>query len=100
MEIIVVTAVWTIFACGLFFYVIAVRRSEPITVDEAKILWKIHKRTTRCNGKKWQPIAHKGGKLKGFQCDCGYRYTQRRPIVAGTHKVVHQSYWDSFEVEL
>jgi hypothetical protein len=99
MEIIVVTAVWTIFACCLFSYVIAVRRSEPITVDEAKILWKIHKKATRCGGKKWQPISCKSGKLKGFQCDCGYRYTQKRPIVTGTHKVAYKNYWDSFGVQ-
>ncbi len=98
MELIVVTLVWIAFACSLLCYVIEVRRSEPITVDEAKILWKMHKKTTHCAGKKWEPIAHKGDKLKGFRCDCGYRYTQKKPLVTGTFKVPHQKSWDSFEV--
>ncbi len=97
MEVIFVTAAWTVFACALFCYVFAVRRSELITVDEAAIIWKIHKKTTHCTGKRWQPIAHKCGKLKGFRCDCGYRYAQKRPIISGTHKVIARSYWDSFE---
>jgi hypothetical protein len=98
MELIVVTLIWITFACSLLCYVIEVRRNEPITVDEAKILWKMHKKTTRCAGKKWEPLDHRGDKLKGFRCDCGYRYMQKRPILSGTHKVIRQSYWDSFEV--
>ena len=85
----------------LLCYMIAVKRSEPITVDEAKMLWKIHKKTAHCGGQKWQPITRKGDKLTGFQCECGYNYSQKRPMLAGTHKVheaISQSYWNSIEV--
>ncbi len=98
MEIIVVTAVWTLFACSLFCYVISVRRSEPMSVEEAKIIWKMHKQSSHCPGKKWQPISQKGNRIKGFRCECGYRYTQKRPLVSVTHKIVHRNYWDSLEI--
>jgi hypothetical protein len=84
MEIIIVaTAAWAIFMAYLLWYMTSVKRSEPITVDEAKVLWKIHKKTARCKGHKWSPITRRGGKLKGFQCECGYKYSQKRPLVAG-----------------
>jgi hypothetical protein len=85
----------------LLWYMIAVKRSEPITVDEAKMLWKIHKKTTHCGGQKWQPITRKGDKLKGFQCECGYTYSQKRPMLAGTlkaHGTISQIYGNSIEV--
>lgn len=101
MDIIVLPAVWTIFMGCLLWFMIGVKRSEPITVDEAKMLWKIHKKTTHCGGKKWQPITRKGDKLKGFQCECGYNYSQKRPMLAGTHKThgtISQSYGYPIEV--
>ena len=101
MDIIFLPAVWTIFMGCLLWYMIAVKRSEPITVDEAKMLWKIHKKTTRCGGQKWQPITRKGDKLKGFQCECGYNYSQKRPMLAGSHKAhgtISQIYGNSIEV--
>jgi hypothetical protein len=65
---------------------IAVKRSEPLTVDEAKALWKIHKKTYRCGGHKWQAFKRRGGKLKGFQCEWGYDYSQKQPMLLGTTK--------------
>src|SRR4030067_3343160 len=87
METIVVTAVWACFSAYLLWYVTSVKRNEPITVDEAKTLWKIHKENTHCAGHKWRPIARRGGKIKGFQCDCGYKYSQIKPIVTGVPEV-------------
>jgi hypothetical protein len=101
LDIIFLPAAWTIFMGCLLWYMIAVKRSEPITVDEAKMLWTIHKKTTHCGGKKWQPITRKGDKLKGFQCECGYNYSQKRPMLAGTHKAhrtISQSYGYPIEV--
>jgi hypothetical protein len=101
MDIIFLPAVWAIFTGCLLWYLIAVKRSEPITVDEAKVLWKIHKKTSHCGGHNWQPIKRRGGKLKGFQCECGYHYSQKRPMLSGTHKTAgsfSQSYPPSIEI--
>ena len=86
METVIVTAVWSVFSIYLLWYLTAVHRSEPITIDEAKMLWKIHKKNCRCASNKWQPIKRRGGKIKGFQCECGFKYAQSRPIVAGMPK--------------
>jgi len=86
LETIIVTAVWSVFTVYLLFYLTAVKRTEPITIDEAKMLWKIHKKTCRCSSNKWEPITRRGGKIKGFRCECGYSYAQNRPIMAGVPK--------------
>jgi hypothetical protein len=86
LDIVIVTAVWSVFAFYLLWYMTSVKRSEPITIDEAKMLWKIHKKSCSCSSNKWQPITRRGGKIGGFQCECGYKYAQNRPIVAGIPK--------------
>ena len=86
MELIIVTAVWSIFTIYLLCYLISVKRSETITLDEAKMLWKIHKKNCRCTGKKWHPLKRRGDKIKGFRCDCGFKYAQKRPIVTFGHQ--------------
>jgi len=98
MDLIYLPAIWAIFMGYLLWYMISVKRSEPITIEEAKMLWKIHKKTTRCGGQKWQPIRRKGDKLRGFQCECGYHYSQKRPMVAGTHKTVNCGYVNPLEL--
>jgi hypothetical protein len=87
LETIIVTAVWACFSAYLLWFITAVKRNEPITVDEAKTLWRIHKKNTHCTGHSWHPIKRRGGKIKGFKCDCGYKYSQIRPIVAGVPQV-------------
>jgi hypothetical protein len=86
LEIVIVTAVWSAFTIYLLWYLVAVKRREPISMDEAKMLWKIHKKNFHCASNKWQPLTRRGGKIEGFQCDCGYKYAQNRPIMAGIPK--------------
>jgi hypothetical protein len=100
MDTIILPAAWAIFTGYLLWYMVAVKRSTPLTSDEAKVLWKIHKKAAHCAGQKWQPVTRKGGKLLGFQCECGYHYTQKRPMIAGTYKPINQSCENPFEVEL
>ncbi len=97
LNLLLPTAVWAFFALFLLYYVIEVRKNVPITPDEAKILWKIHKQTTHCTAKDWEPISTRRGKLKGFRCECGYSYSQKRPLVSGTHKTIPQNYWNTLE---
>ena len=86
MDTILLPGVWTVFTSYLLFYMLVVKRSAPITADEAKVLWKIHKKSTHCPGQKWLPITRKGGRLEGFECECGYHYSQKKPILAGSYK--------------
>jgi hypothetical protein len=81
IEIIAIT-LWTCFAAYAIWYFTSAKHYAPLTPNEAKMLWKIHKQTAKCEGRKWREI-HRGRKIVGFTCECGYKYMQKRPIVAG-----------------
>jgi hypothetical protein len=80
MEIIMV-ALWVCFAAYMTWYFTSAKNYAPITSKEARILWKIHKHNIRCDARKWREIK-RGGKTIGFECECGYKHVQKRPIVA------------------
>jgi hypothetical protein len=82
MEIIMVT-LWVCLATYMTWYFTSAKNYAPITSKEARILWKIHKRTILCDARKWREIK-RGGKIIGFECECGYKHVQKRPIVANT----------------
>jgi|PlaIllAssembly_1097288.scaffolds.fasta_scaffold1748372_1 hypothetical protein len=75
-------AVSGIAACSVFLAV--AKRSAPITPDEAKVMWTMHKQGSGCNHRKWQFIKRNKNKIIGFKCACGYQYTQKRPLLAIT----------------
>ena len=72
--------VWACFAVYAVWYSTSAKRYVPITRLEAKALWHIHKQTIRCGAKKCKEIKC-GGKIVGFECACGYRHYQKRPLV-------------------
>jgi hypothetical protein len=71
---------WVAFTCCLVWYLTSAKKHATITFDDAKALWHIHKKNTNCTSHKWKPISRKSGKISGFECDCGYKYTQKRPL--------------------
>jgi hypothetical protein len=75
-------ASWIGFTAYSIWYLTAAKHYFPITVNEAKILWKIHKQHIGCTAKKWR-IIKRGDNVVGFECGCGYRHLQKRPIVSG-----------------
>jgi hypothetical protein len=74
---------WAGFTTYMTWYFTSAKHYAPITSDEAKTLWKIHKQNIGCNAKKWREISRRG-KTIGFECECGYKHIQRRPIVTNT----------------
>ncbi|MCX8154027.1 MAG: hypothetical protein N3E52_06310 [Candidatus Bathyarchaeota archaeon] len=90
--IIALSATWLSFIGYLLWYVAVAKHNVPITHDEAKTLWRIHKKTTHCNGHKWRPISLRNGKIAGFECECGYKYKQTKPIVSSTRKDIYAAY--------
>ena len=86
MIIIILSIIWAAFASYLLWYVTSAKRSVPITLNDAKALWKIHKKSTKCNGHKWRPTSHRGDKISGFECECGYKYMQKRPLISSMPK--------------
>jgi hypothetical protein len=78
---IIVPAFWACFTVYILWYVTKAKHYSAITPIEARQLWTIHKQNTNCNGRKWRQI-RRGDDTIGFQCECGYRHVQQRPIVA------------------
>jgi len=75
------TALWGLFTVYLVWYSTSAKHYAPITVNDARILWLIHKTRTQCSAKKWREVK-RAKKVVGFECECGYKHIQRRPIVS------------------
>src|SRR4030042_3188504 len=78
---IIAFAAWTVFVAYATWYFTSAKHTTPISPDEARLLWKIHKHALQCNAKKWRQIKQ-GNKTVGFECECGYKHIQKRPISA------------------
>jgi hypothetical protein len=80
LEILAAT-LWGFLTAYATWYFTSAKNFAPITVNDVRILWKIHKRNIQCHARKWQEI-RRGGKIIGFRCECGYKHVQKRPIVS------------------
>jgi hypothetical protein len=82
-------------AYGVWFFTKA-KQSQPLTLDELVILWKLHTQQTGCDTplSKLNLIRRQQGKeIVGFECECGYRYMSQRLI---TQRVIpHPSMFSS-----
>jgi len=77
------STLWACFAVYVIWYFTSAKHYAPITPNEAKILWKIHKQNTQCDAGAWREI-RRGGNMVGFECKCGYKHVQKRLITANT----------------
>lgn len=71
---------WVCFGVYVTWYVASAKHHASLTLAEARMLWKIHKQNAECNARKWREI-RRGDKIVGFQCECGYKHVQKRPLV-------------------
>jgi len=76
-------SLWTVFVVYLTWYFTKAKYYALLTPREAQLLWRIHKHSINCHAKRWREIEFKGMMI-GFECECGYKHVQMRPIVAGT----------------
>jgi hypothetical protein len=77
---ILVPVMWTCFGVYIVWYYTSAKHYAPITRTEARALWHIHKHTVGCNGRKCKEIRRRD-RIVGFECDCGYKHIQKRPII-------------------
>jgi hypothetical protein len=74
-------ATWASLIGYAVWFFTAAKHYAPITPDEAKILWKIHKQRLQCASTRWRPVK-RGNHVIGFECECGFMHVQRRPLVS------------------
>ncbi len=77
----ILTATWSAFTVSLAWILARAKRYTPLTKEEARQLWHIHKRNTGCQGKRWRQVLN-GSSAVGFECECGYIHTQKKPLGA------------------
>jgi hypothetical protein len=77
---ILMPSMWIGVAAYAIWYFGSAKNYAPLTVEEIRVLWKIHKQDTKCSSGRWEKI-RKGRKVIGFKCGCGYRHVQKRPLV-------------------
>ncbi len=85
LEALMVTA-WSGFAVCAGWVFISAKTNTPITMEDAKVMWVMHKKNAECKSRKWQPVKKRKGKIVGFKCECGYKYEQKRPVLSRTPK--------------
>jgi len=67
-------------ACSVFLSL--AKRNAPISIDDAKVIWTMHRKDSGCNRREWQFIKRREDKVIGFKCACGYEYKQKRPLLS------------------
>jgi len=72
---------WTTFVIYVTWYCTSAKYNAPISQNEAKLLWKIHRQNKKCAARRWREIKHQS-RIVGFECECGHKYMQKRPVVA------------------
>lgn len=81
MSEILMPTLWLCFVAYAAWYYMFAKKYAPLTRKEVRILWKLHKQNVGCKAKKWQEIRRKD-RMVGFECECGYKHVQKRPIAA------------------
>jgi hypothetical protein len=81
---------WMTFVCYLFWYLTSAAHNVFLSRIDASALWKIHKGNQQCKGKKWKSITQKQGKIIGFECSCGYSYTQKKLVLSSSPRISSQ----------
>jgi len=75
---------WFLLGAYGFWFLTRAKTSQPLTLDELVILWKIHKKQARCKAplSKMKPIIDsRSNEFSGFTCECGYHHLSKRLIV-------------------
>ena len=81
---IIMPSMWVLFIVYAVWYSTKAKNFAPLTHMEARQLWTIHTQGSHCEVKKWRPIKH-NGQTVGFECGCGYKHVQQRPVIARGH---------------
>ncbi len=77
---------WTSFVAYVTWYFTSAKHNVPISLGEARVLWMIHKQDQNCNARRWREVKSKD-QIVGFECECGFKHIQKRPLVASSPSV-------------
>ena len=69
------------FGFYIAYVLLSARNVVPMKKEEIETLWKFHKQTKCCKAKTWHEIT-KNEKLIGYECECGLKHIQKKPLIA------------------
>jgi len=72
-----------IFGLYIAWILLSAKRTVPLSQEEIEMLWKFHKQKMKCKAKSVHEIVKKK-KIVGFECECGYKQMQNKPLVNTT----------------
>ena len=81
LTLVISTSLACLGVCGALCFAVT-ERTVAITVEDAKVIWTLHKQNSRCKCRNWGLLKPKNGKVNGFQCECGYKYVQKKPLLS------------------
>lgn len=94
--VIIMPALWAGLGTYALWYLTKAQDYSPITREEARTLWYIHHRALHCGARRWRKIKREG-QIIGFQCECGYKHLQKRPLVAHSPSTIISTQTDTFD---
>lgn len=71
---------WLIAVAYSLWFSFKAKTLQRLTLDDLALTWKVHKQQTKCTASRIHSLITKNDEVVGFQCDCGYKYLQRRLI--------------------
>jgi hypothetical protein len=74
---------WLILIAYFAWFSMSAKDYASMAPRDAETLWKIHKQDAECRSNRGHEIRQKEN-IVGFECECGYRHLQKRPITAKT----------------
>ena len=68
------------FGLYIAWILLSAKRFVSMTMKEAEMLWKFHKKSKCCKAETWHEITKKK-KVIGYSCECGFRHIQKKPMI-------------------
>src|SRR4030065_2522412 len=93
---VVMPALWAGLGTYALWYLTKAKYYSPITREEARTLWYIHHQTLHCGARRWRKIKRED-QIIGFQCECGYKHLQKKPLVAHSPSTTISTQTDTFD---
>jgi hypothetical protein len=78
--VLLVAGVWLTFGAYATWFFFKAETFQPLALEDLVLAYKLHKRQAKCPTQRIQTLFVRDGWLVGFQCECGYKYVQKRLV--------------------
>jgi len=86
-----VWAFWSVFGAYSIWYFSQAETLQPVSIYDLTLTWEMHKLQTGCNASRLNCLFAKNGEIVGFDCECGYRFLQKRILTQKANEYASRS---------